>query len=171
MKNSALRTVAVAAVATMLFAPAAGLAYKDAEIEAAVGKIFAGRPDENFISIVIRDAPGREYLALHLSTYLDVKELRVYVVPFKNADTEAVDAALRNDEHEVAFESLISDMRVHLGARYVSDAGLNGINDQPVPLGTGSLRDNYHSKQFPSHGEADKSYRSWLQRAVVLLES
>ena len=164
------RTLAATIVLGLSLVPTTLLA-QNADIESMVEQIFMNRPDEPFVSVVVRDAAQWEYLAFHISTYLDVKELRVYIIPFKSTDAEAIDAALAAGEHEVAFQQLIAEMRLDLGARYVSDAGLNGVNDQPVALGSGSLRDNFHREQFGTYEAADKAYRTWLERAVALVES
>ena len=108
-------------------------------------------------------------MALYMSTYLDLKEVRAYVIPFRSADVATVDAALDSGDHETAFASLLSGMRLSLGCRYVSDVNLDGIRDEAVPLGTGSIRDGFHREQFASHQEADRAYREWLQMALELV--
>lgn len=162
----ALRVLSLVVVAA-LAAPAA-MADPDPAISATLSVLFAERPDDPFVSVVYVDEPRGNYLAFHVSTYLDVKELRVYLIPFKSADRAVIDGALARDEHEVAFQALLDGMRLDMGAQYVSDAGLDGINDQPVPLGQGALRDNFHRQQFADYATADTAYRRWLERAEDL---
>lgn len=158
--------LAAAAILSPSFTQAAGL---DATVPEAVDQLFANRPDGTFVAVVLKDEARSQYLGFYLATYLDVRELRVYVVPFRSADVEAVDAALVADDHATAFESLLENMRVTLGARYVSDVNLDGIQDVEVPLGNGTIRDNFHRELFADHAEADKTYREWLRRGLELI--
>ena len=166
-------TALLVAVALLLPAvvPAQSAQASDATIAQMVETIFAQRPAENFVSVVLRDPAKRQYLAFHISTYLDIKELRVYIVPFVGADVEAIDAALAKNDHEVAFQKVISDLRLDLGAMYVADVALNGIVDEEVPLGSGRMRDNFHRDQFADHAIADGEYRQWLRRGLELTSS
>ena len=163
-----LRSITGALLLALVCAPAVA---EDNDIPTMVESIFAGRPAQAFVSIVLNDGARRQYLAFHISTYLDIKELRVYRVPYASADTGTVDAALDQDDHEAAFETLLSGMDLQAGAQYVSDVSLDGIRDVAVPLGSGSLKDNFHRQQFPTHAEADTAYRSWLQRGLELKSS
>ena len=159
-------------VAVMLLITAAVTAQPadaaDATVEQMVEQLFAERPDDKFVSVVYRDPRQRQYLAFHISTYLDLKELRVYVVPFVGADVDGIDAALEAGDHEVAFQKVIGDLRLDLGAKYVADVALNGIVDEDVPLGSGRMRDNFHQEQFDSFDAADTAYRQWLRRGLEL---
>lgn len=160
-------TVAVGALAL----PALPAQASDATVPSMVARLFADRPDTPFVSLVLRDPANRQYLAYHISTYLELKELRVYRVPFVGADAEGIDAALAKGDHEVAFQKVLTDMRVDLGASYVADVALDGIRDEDVPLGTGRMRDNFHRGQFADFAAADASYLQWLQRGLELLGS
>jgi hypothetical protein len=163
-------TVSLVAVVLLFVAavPAMPAQANDATIAQMVETIFAQRPADKFVSVVLKDDARRQYLAFHISTYLDVKELRVYIVPFLGANAEGIDAALAKGDHEGAFQKVITDMRLDLGAKYVADVGLNGILDEAVPLGAGSMRDNFHRDQFADHATADVEYRAWLKRGLEL---
>lgn len=143
----------------------------DATIPSMVERIFADRPDDRFVSVVLRDPANRQYVAFHISTYLDIKELRVYVIPFVGANSEGIDADLARGDHEAAFQKVLTDMRIDLGARYVADVALDGIRDADVPLGQGRMRDNFHHEQFDSYDAANEAYMSWLQRGLELVSS
>jgi len=155
----------------VLFAAALPAQANDADVPGMVQQIFAARPAQPFVSVVLRDAANHQYLAYHISTYLDVKELRVYVVPFLGADVQAIDAALANGDHEAAFQKIISDMRIDLGAKYVADVGLDGIRDADVQLGQGHMRDNFHREQFADYATANTEYMRWLRRGLQILSS
>lgn len=166
------------AVITFLLATGIGVSAvalpvqaSDAAIPTMVERIFANRPAENFVSVVLRDPANRQYVAFHISTYLDIKELRVYVIPFVGANAEGIDADLAAGDHESAFEKVLTDMRIDLGARYVADVALDGIRDADVPLGQGRMRDNFHRDHFSSFEAANEAYLSWLRRGVELLSS
>lgn len=166
-------TVLLVAVMLLLTAavPAQPAVASDATIPQIVDQLFAQRPDVKFVSVVLKDTARRQYLAFHISTYLDLRELRVYVVPFVGADVEGIDAALSADDHEAAFQKVITDLRLDLGAKYVADVGLNGILDEDVPLGSGRMRDNFHRDQFADYATADAEYRQWLRRGLELTSS
>lgn len=162
--------VLILSLASMLLPSPAGAAGVDA-IPTILERIFAGRPEANFMTVVLRDPGRRQYMAFYISTYLDLKEVRVYVIPYRGADVANVDAALDSGDHETAFASLLSGMRLSMGARYVSDVNLDGIRDEAVALGSGTIRDGFHREQFASHEEADRAYREWLQMALELVTS
>lgn len=166
-------TVLLVAVMLLLAAtvPAQPAAASDATIPQIVDQLFAQRPAEKFVSLVLKDPARRQYLAFHISTYLDIRELRVYVVPFVGADVEGIDAALATGDHETAFQKVITDLRLDLGAKYVADVALNGIVDEDVALGSGRMRDNFHRDQFADHSIADTEYRQWLRRGLELTSS
>lgn len=166
-----MRALTLAVVAVFLLGPAPPADGLDATVSDAVASIFANRPDDTFVATVLKDDVEYRYMGFYLATYLDVKELRVYVVPFRGADVEAVDSALAAGDHATAFAALLENMRLEMGARYVSDVGLDGIHDADVPLGNGSIRDRFHSEQFADHAEADAVYRDWLRRALELVAS
>lgn len=165
-----MRALALAVAAASLLTPGWQATGMDATISDSVARIFADRPDSNFVSIVVKDEARSQYLGFYLATYLDLKELRVYVVPFQSADVEAIDAALAAGDHATAFASLLENMRVTLGAKYVSDVNLDGIRDQELPLGNGTIRDNFHRELFATYADADKAYREWLRRGLELIE-
>jgi len=175
MRNQLLSTSTALLVAVALLLPvvlpAPSAHASDATIAGIVETIFAQRPDDKFVSVVLRDPARRQYLAFHISTYLDIRELRVYIVPFVGADVAAIDTALAAGDHEVAFQKVISDLRLDLGAKYVADVALNGIVDEDVPLGSGRMRDNFHRDQFADHAIADGEYRKWLRRGLELTSS
>lgn len=166
-------TVVLVAVMLLLTAtvPAQPAAASDATIPQLVEQLFAQRPDDKFVSVVFKDSARRQYLAFHISTYLDLKELRVYVVPFVGADVQGIDTALASGDHEAAFQKVITDLRLDLGAKYIADVALNGIVDEDVPLGSGRMRDNFHRDQFADHAAADAEYREWLRRGLELTSS
>lgn len=135
-------------------------------VEEMANVIFGGVPDEGHASVVIKDSDETVYWALHVATYLDLKELRMYRIPFASTDVDNVDGALSEGDHEAAFELLLNSMRLDLGAKYVSDVGLDGINDAEVALGSGTTRDRFHRDLFGTAAEADEAYRQWLNRAA-----
>jgi hypothetical protein len=154
---------------SLMAMPAVAQAEDDA-LPAMLGQIFEGRPDKSFVAVVLRD-PGRSrYMAFYQSTYLQLREIRAYVIPFRSADVDVVDAALATDDHDTAFASLLSGMRLTLGAMYVSDVNLDGIRNEVVTLGTGTIRDGFHHEQFANEAEADRAYREWVRLAVALIQ-
>lgn len=170
-----MRKLAAIAVALSMTVTVGALALpaqaSDGTVQMMVERIFADRPDTPFVSVVLRDPLNHQYLAFHISTYLDVKELRVYRVPFLGADAEGIDAALAKGDHEAAFQKALTNMRLDLGASYVADVALDGIRDADVPLGSGRMRDNFHRNQFADFAAANAAYEQWLRRGLEILAS
>jgi len=104
-----------------------------------------------------------------VASYLGTPELRAYKVPF--SASRDVQPLLESGDVAAAFEELIGWMRLDLGARYVSDVALDGINDREVQVGQGHLRDRFRSQLFDSHEEADEAYREWLRHAHRMVSS
>lgn len=165
-----MRALTVIAGIVCLLASAPPAVAEDGGIPQLVDRIFSGRSSDDFKAVVIEDEPRGMYLAFYRATYLDLQELRAYAVPSHSVDAEAVTAALATGDHETAFTTLLDQMRVSRGAKYVSDVNLDGIRDETVPLGAGKMRDNFHRELFSSHQEADLAYREWLRRATELIE-
>ena len=163
-----MRVLTVFAAIVCLVASAPPAIGQEGDVSELVEQIFEGRPDDNFVSVVVHDEARGMYLGFYRATYLDLQELRAYAVPYRSADQDAINAALNEGDHATAFNSLLEDMRVSLGAKYVSDVNLDGIRDEKVPLGQGSMQDNFHKGLFASHAEADEAYRGWLRRAAEL---
>lgn len=141
---------------------------RQVDIADAVARIFAERDEDTFVAVVLDDSASDRYLAFYVSAYLELRELRAYVIPYASADQTVVQPALEAGDHAAAFTSLLSTMRLSLGSQYVSDVNLDGINEDVVTLGEGTIRDGFHHEIFSTHGEADEAYRSWLARALEL---
>ena len=153
-------------LATLLLAfPAVA---EDKEVAALVAEVFDGEVSAEHGNVVLEDTARKVFWAFHVANYLDVIELRVYMIPYASADPSAVRSMLDAGDSEGAFESLLSSMNLSLGAMFVADVGLNGIHEEPVAVGAGQMRDSFHREQFADHAEADKTYRQWLDRAVTL---
>jgi hypothetical protein len=153
-------------LATLLLAfPAAA---EDKEVAALVAEVFDGEVSAEHGNVVIEDTARKLFWAFHIANYLDVIELRVYMIPYASADPSAVRSMLSAGDSEGAFESLLSSMNLSLGAMFIADVGLNGIHEEPVAVGAGQMRDSFHRQQFADHAAADKTYRQWLDRAVTL---
>jgi len=153
-------------LATLLLAfPATA---EDKEVAAVVAEIFDGEISPEHGNIVLEDSARKLFWAFHVAQYLDVIELRVYMIPYESADPNAVRSMLDAGDPDGAFESLLSSMNLSLGAMFLADVGLNGIQEEPVAVGAGQMRDSFHREQFTSHAEADKTYRQWLDRALTL---
>lgn len=163
------RTLLLTAV--MLCLPLVSASAQEGNVSALVEQLFAGAPDDSFVAVVVDDPEQQRYLAFYISKYLELRELRAYVVPYGSADTAIVNQALARGEDATAFTSLLSTMRLSLGAKYVSDVNLDGVNEAVVSLGEGTIRDGFHSELFADHATADAAYRGWLARALMLLGS
>ncbi len=165
------RSVIAVLVTASLALSALPASAEDMEVASSVAKIFADRAEESFVAVVIDDSARQLYLAFYISAYLDLKELRAYRIPYASADRPTVDAALAAGDHAAAFTSLLSTMRITLGAQYVSDVGLDGINDEVVKLGEGTIHDGFHREIFADAATADRAYKEWLARALQLMTS
>jgi hypothetical protein len=161
------RVAALIVLAIALAAPT--VLAEDAEVEAMVERIFDGDLSGH-ANVVLEDAARKLFWAFHTAKFLDVYELRVYMVPFESTRPNEVRRLLDKGDDDGAFELLLAEMNLSLGAQYLADVGLNGISEVPVPVGQGSMQDNFHREQFANHAAADKVYRQWLQRAVTLKE-
>ncbi len=153
-------------LATLLFATPAPA--EDMEVAAMVAEIFGGEVSAEHGNLVIEDSARKLFWAFHVANYLDVIELRVYMIPYSSAQPSEVRALLSAGDEDGAFENLLASMNLSLGAMFVADVGLNGINEEPVAVGAGQMRDSFHREQFANHAEADKVYRQWLARAITL---
>jgi hypothetical protein len=83
---------------------------------------------------------------------------------------EDVRSFLDAGDDDAAFESLLANMNLSLGAMFIADVGLDGIHEEPVAVGQGKMRDSFHREQFADHAAADVAYREWLARAITLKE-
>lgn len=169
MRNRlSFRWLAVVAAFTLVggIAWAGPVDAQDGSVEGTVMTLFDGFPDTGRAALVLKDAGETTYWAFYLATYMEVRELRAYRIPFSNVDVGQIDAALESGDHAEAFELLLHGMRLDLGAKYVSDVNLDGINDEVVPLGSGTMRDRFHHELFSGVDDADAAYRSWLGRAL-----
>lgn len=165
----------VAAACTAAACLAAIVAPADATVQEPtipemVRAIFGGEfPDEGQAVRILRDESTNTYYAFYVASYLGTPELRAYKIPF--ASSRDVQAQLESGDMAGAFEELIGWMRLDMGARYVSDVALDGINEREVQVGQGHMRDRFHSQLFGSHAEADEAYREWLRHAHRLVGS
>jgi len=159
-------------IASAGFASAASQPTSDA-ITDMVATIFATIPPSDHMMVVFKDDHRRVYLAFYLATYADIQELRAYSISFRNmqeviGDLDAIDDLLAAGDQSAAFDLLVSEMRLDLGSKYVSDVELDGIHDGDVAVGAGSLRDRFHNLVFRDYEEAESAYLQWLERAVEL---
>jgi len=153
-------------LATLLLASPASA--EDRDVAAKVSEIFDGEVSAEHGNVVIEDTARKLFWAFHVANYLDVIELRVYMIPYASANTSEVRSLLGAGDDDAAFGSLLASMNLSLGAMFVADVGLNGIHEEPVAVGAGQMRDSFHREQFVDHAEADRVYRQWLDRAITL---
>ena len=153
-------------LATLLVASPA--TAEDKEVAALVAEVFDGEVSAEHANVVLEDTARRLFWAFHVANYLDVIELRVYMIPYASANPSEVRSMLDADDPDGAFGSLLASMNLSLGAMFLADVGLNGIQEEPVAVGAGQMRDSFHREQFADHAEADKVYRQWLDRAVAI---
>ena len=165
LHRNPLLILVVFSAALLLVAPASAV---DAEVPEMVAEIFGGEVSVEHANVVIEDTARRLFWAFHIANYLDVIELRVYLIPYASANPVEVRALIDAGDDDGAFGSLLASMNLSLGAMFVADVGLNGIHEEPVPVGAGQMRDSFHREQFADHAEADKVYRQWLTRALTL---
>lgn len=172
MARIRIAVIVLAATALVVALSPALAAAQDASIGETVERIFEGVPVSDSMSTCFKDERDEVYRCYHLSRYLDLQELRAYEVTFENVAEYGIDpdGLLEAGDQEGAFEILIDKLRIRLGSRYVADVALDGINPDPVSIGAGSIRDNFHQSVFGTHDEADRFYRAWLERGVALKE-
>lgn len=145
--------------------PAArGLVAQDT-IPELVSRLFDGLPDSDHQHLVVVDDRDRVYLAFHVSNWVGVTELRAYWIP--KAEASDISEALEAEDYTGAFAVLVNEFGPR--SKYVSDIGLDGINEEEVEVGVGRLKDYFSLRQFESTEEADTAYREWLERALELL--
>lgn len=145
------------------------------QVAAMIDTIFADVAPGDQRSVVYKDDRERVYLAFYVSTYADVKELRAYAITFRNVkeyaeEQSAIDGFIDAGDHAEAFDLLIGLMRLDMGAKYVSDVGLDGVHEGEVAVGQGHLQDRFHSYVFADHAAANEAYMHWLERAVALAQ-
>lgn len=162
-------------VAGSSLAAAASQAAPD-KVAAMIDTIFANVPPGDQRSVVYKDDRERVYLAFYISTYAGMKELRAYAITFRNVkefaeEQSAIDGFINGGNYAEAFDLLIGLMRLDLGAKYVSDVGLDGVHEGEVAVGQGHMRDRFHNYVFADHAAANEAYMHWLERAVTLAGS
>lgn len=143
------------------------------KVSAMIDQIFARVPTGDQRSVVYKDDLERTYLAFYISTYVDVREVRAYSITFRNVsefadEQKAIDGFIDSGDYAAAFDGLLSLMRLDLGSKYVSDVGVDGIQDAEVPVGQGHMRDRFHNQVFSDYAAANEAYLHWLERAVAL---
>jgi hypothetical protein len=146
----------------------------DGQVAEKIATIFAGVPESDAMSLVIKDNRNRVYLVFYVATFADVKEMRAWSITFRNTneypeDIANVDAMIEAGNFAEAQSTLIDIIRLDLGSQYVSDVGLDGVHEGAVAVGQGQMTDRYHRQQFESFEEANEAYVGWLDRAIALL--
>ncbi|MGD8328514.1 MAG: hypothetical protein PVJ49_03705 [Acidobacteriota bacterium] len=138
-----------------------------------VDQVFAQVPTGDQRSVVFKDDLERTYLAFYISTYADIREVRAYSITFRNVsefddEQQVIDSAIAAGNYAEAFDALLSVMRLDLGSQYVSDVGVDGIQDAEVAVGEGHMRDRFHNQVFADYASANEAYLHWLERAIAL---
>lgn len=157
-------------VVAFLAATVAPAPAQEPTVRELVRAIFDGElPEAGQDMRIVRDDRASTYYAFYVAIYAGTPELRAYKVPF--SASRDIQQLMESGDVAAAFEELIGWMRLDEGARYVSDVGLDGINDREVQVGQGQMRDRFHAQLFESHEAADEAYREWLRQARRLVIS